>query len=74
VQIIEERGPTMLIGEHALVTGQIPRTTPYEKGSPRQVALIGGKWRPILGYTRQAVDERKGKGLVVLTGCGTPAS
>jgi len=25
VQIIEERGPTMLIGGHALVTGQIPR-------------------------------------------------
>src|SRR5919108_3051466 len=29
VEIIEERGPTMLIGSHALVTGQIPRTTPF---------------------------------------------
>ena len=34
VEIIEERGPTMLIGDSALVTGQIPRTTPFEKGSP----------------------------------------
>ena len=34
VQIIEERGPTMLIGDHALVTGQIPRTTPFEKAVP----------------------------------------
>lgn len=25
VQIIEERGPTMLIGDHPLVTGQIRR-------------------------------------------------
>ncbi len=35
VEILEERGPTMLIGEHALVTGQIPRTTPFEKGQPQ---------------------------------------
>src|SRR6185503_20997675 len=34
VQLIEERGTTMVIGDHALVTGQIPRTTPFEKGSP----------------------------------------
>ena len=31
VQIIEERGQTMVIGGQALVTGQIPRTTPFEK-------------------------------------------
>ena len=72
VQIIEERGPTMLIGEHALVTGQIPRTTPYEKGSPRQVALIGGKWQPDpwIHDDQAIVMNVKDKGLVVLTGCG----
>ncbi|HEX2928103.1 MAG TPA: MBL fold metallo-hydrolase, partial [Candidatus Binatia bacterium] len=46
VQIIEERGPTMVVGGRALVTGQIPRTTPFEKGSPAQVAWIDGKWQP----------------------------
>jgi 7,8-dihydropterin-6-yl-methyl-4-(beta-D-ribofuranosyl)aminobenzene 5'-phosphate synthase len=72
VQIIEERGPTMLIGEHALVTGQIPRTTPYEKGSPRQVALIDGKWQPDpwIHDDQAIVMNVKDKGLVVLTGCG----
>jgi 7,8-dihydropterin-6-yl-methyl-4-(beta-D-ribofuranosyl)aminobenzene 5'-phosphate synthase len=72
VQIIEERGPTMLIGDHALVTGQIPRTIPFEKGSPRQVALIDGKWQPDpwIHDDQAIVINVKEKGLVVLTGCG----
>jgi 7,8-dihydropterin-6-yl-methyl-4-(beta-D-ribofuranosyl)aminobenzene 5'-phosphate synthase len=72
VQIIEERGPTMLIGDHALVTGQIPRTTPFEKGSPRQVALIDGKWQPDpwIHDDQAIIINVKEKGLVVLTGCG----
>jgi 7,8-dihydropterin-6-yl-methyl-4-(beta-D-ribofuranosyl)aminobenzene 5'-phosphate synthase len=72
VQIIEERGPTMLIGDHALVTGQIPRTTPYEKGSPNQVALIDGQWQPDpwIHDDQAIVINVKDKGLVVLTGCG----
>ena len=72
VQIFEERGPTMLIGDHALVTGQIPRTTPFEKGSPSQVALIDGKWEPDpwIHDDQAIVMNVKDKGLVVLTGCG----
>jgi 7,8-dihydropterin-6-yl-methyl-4-(beta-D-ribofuranosyl)aminobenzene 5'-phosphate synthase len=54
VIIVEERGPTMLIGDRALVTGQIPRTTPFEKGNPNQAIVL----------------NVKDKGLVVLTGCG----
>jgi 7,8-dihydropterin-6-yl-methyl-4-(beta-D-ribofuranosyl)aminobenzene 5'-phosphate synthase len=72
VQIIEERGPTMLIADHALVTGQIPRTTTFEMGSPRQVALIDGKWQPDpwIHDDQAIVINVKEKGLVVLTGCG----
>jgi 7,8-dihydropterin-6-yl-methyl-4-(beta-D-ribofuranosyl)aminobenzene 5'-phosphate synthase len=72
VKIIEERGPTMLIGGSALVTGQIPRTTPFEKGSPNQVALIDGQWRPDpwIHDDQAIVVNVKHKGLVVLTGCG----
>jgi len=72
VQIIEEVGPTMLIGDHALVTGQIPRTTGYEKGSPTQVALIDGEWKPDpwIHDDQAIVMNVKDKGLVVLTGCG----
>jgi 7,8-dihydropterin-6-yl-methyl-4-(beta-D-ribofuranosyl)aminobenzene 5'-phosphate synthase len=72
VQMIEERSPTMLIGGQALVTGQIPRTTAYEKGSPNQVALIDGKWQPDpwIHDDQAIVLNVKDKGLVVLTGCG----
>ena len=72
VQIIEEVGPTMLIGNRALVTGQIPRTTGYEKGSPNQVALIDGEWKPDpwIHDDQAIVMNVKDKGLVVLTGCG----
>jgi 7,8-dihydropterin-6-yl-methyl-4-(beta-D-ribofuranosyl)aminobenzene 5'-phosphate synthase len=72
VEIIEERGPTMLVGDHALITGQIPRTTPYEKGSPAQVAWIDGKWQPDpwIHDDQAVILNVKDKGLVVLTGCG----
>jgi 7,8-dihydropterin-6-yl-methyl-4-(beta-D-ribofuranosyl)aminobenzene 5'-phosphate synthase len=72
VAIIEERGPTLLVGDHALVTGQIPRTTPYEKGSPAQVAWIDGKWQPDpwIHDDQAVILNVRNKGLVVLTGCG----
>jgi len=72
VQIIEERGPTLLVGGHALVTGQIPRTTPFEKGNPTQVAWIDGGWQPDpwIHDDQAIILNVKNKGLVVLTGCG----
>ncbi len=72
VKIIEERGPTMLLGDHALITGQIPRITAYEKGSPAQVAWIEGKWQPDpwIHDDQAVIVNVKDKGLVVLTGCG----
>ena len=72
VEIIEERGPTMLVGGHALVTGQIARTTSFEKGSPTQVAWIDGKWQPDpwIHDDQAVIMNVKDKGLVVLTGCG----
>jgi 7,8-dihydropterin-6-yl-methyl-4-(beta-D-ribofuranosyl)aminobenzene 5'-phosphate synthase len=72
VAIIEERGPTLIIGGQALVSGQIPRTTPFEKGSPAQLAWIDGKWQPDpwIHDDQAVVVNVKNKGLVVLTGCG----
>ena len=72
IQIVEERGPTMLVGEHALVTGQIARTTSFEKGTPTQVAWIDGKWQPDpwIHDDQAVILNVRAKGLVVLTGCG----
>ncbi|HKY10164.1 MAG TPA: MBL fold metallo-hydrolase [Candidatus Binatia bacterium] len=72
VEIVEQRGPTMVIGGRALVTGQIPRTTPFEKGNPAQVAWIDDRWQPDpwIHDDQAIVVNVKDKGLVVLTGCG----
>ena len=72
VEIIEDRAPTMLIGGHALVTGQIARTTSFEKGSPTQVAWVDDKWQPDpwIHDDQAVIINLKDKGLVVLTGCG----
>ena len=72
VEIIEDRAPTMLVNGHALVTGQIVRTTPFEKGNPTQVAWIDGKWQPdpLIHDDQAVIINVKDKGLVVLTGCG----
>jgi 7,8-dihydropterin-6-yl-methyl-4-(beta-D-ribofuranosyl)aminobenzene 5'-phosphate synthase len=70
--VIEERGPTVLLEGMALITGQIPRTTYFEKGSPFQQAEIGGQWQPDpwIHDDQAAVIHVRDKGLVVLTGCG----
>jgi 7,8-dihydropterin-6-yl-methyl-4-(beta-D-ribofuranosyl)aminobenzene 5'-phosphate synthase len=72
VEIIEDRAPTMLVGGHALVTGQIARTTSFEKGNPTQVAWIDDKWQPDpwIHDDQAVLINVKDKGLVVLTGCG----
>ena len=72
VQIVEERGTSMLIGGRALVTGQIPRTTDFEKGSPNQLAWIDDGWQPDpwIHDDQAIVLSVRDKGLVVLTGCG----
>ena len=68
VEIIEDRAPTMLVGGHALVTGQIARTTPFEKGNPTQVAWIDGKWQPDpwIHDDQAVIVNVHNKGLVVL--------
>ncbi|MGH7845983.1 MAG: MBL fold metallo-hydrolase [Candidatus Binatia bacterium] len=71
-EVIEERGPTVLLEGMTLITGQIPRTTPFEKGHPLQYAEIDGKWEkdPWIHDDQAAVIHVRDKGLVVLTGCG----
>ena len=45
--MLEERGPTLLIDSRLLVSGQVERTTSYEKGFPVQQARVdGGDWKP----------------------------
>jgi len=72
IDLLVERGPSFLINSTLLVTGQIERTTDFEKGLKIQQAEIDGVWQPDPWvYDDQAIAINvRGKGLVVVTGCG----
>jgi len=72
ISVIEEKGPSLLIDGRALITGEIPRTTPFEKGFPPGRAEINGQWQldPWIHDDQAMVINVRDKGLVVLTGCG----
>ena len=72
IEFIEERGPSLLLDDLLLVTGQVPRTTSFEVGLPLHHALIDGCWQPdpYLYDDQAIVVHVRDKGLVVLTGCG----
>lgn len=63
-------GSSTLAAGHLLVTGEVERKTPFEKGMPGAEIEKGGVWQsdPILD-DQALVMQVKGKGLVVLSGC-----
>ena len=70
--IIEDQQPSFLFERSVLITGEVPRTTGYEPGFPPQQAWLHHGWQPdplVLDDQALIVNVR-GKGLVVLTGCG----
>jgi 7,8-dihydropterin-6-yl-methyl-4-(beta-D-ribofuranosyl)aminobenzene 5'-phosphate synthase len=72
VELVEERGPSYLLGNLVMITGQIHRTTDFETGFPIHFARIGKQWQPdpYIHDDQALVVNLRGKGLVVLTGCG----
>lgn len=71
-EIIEDRQPSFLFEGSVLITGEVDRTTDFERGMPIHQALRDGEWQPdplILDDQALVVNVRD-KGLVVLTGCG----
>ena len=70
-KIVEERGPSLLLENRVLVTGQVDRVTDFEKGFPLQHVKTDHGWEPDTWiWDDQAVAcHVKGKGLVVLSSC-----
>jgi 7,8-dihydropterin-6-yl-methyl-4-(beta-D-ribofuranosyl)aminobenzene 5'-phosphate synthase len=70
--VIERREPSLLLDGGLLVTGEIERTTEFEQGLAVQQAFRDGEWQPDpLIYDDEAlVANVRGRGLVVVTGCG----
>ncbi len=71
-EIVEEEQPSFLLDGCALVTGEVDRTTEFEKGFPIHQALRDGQWQPdpLVLDDQALVLNVRDKGLVVLTGCG----
>ena len=72
IEIIEEVGPSMLVNDLVLVSGEVARTTDFEKGFPIHHARHDKKWEPdpLIMDDQCAIINVRGKGLVIVTGCG----
>jgi 7,8-dihydropterin-6-yl-methyl-4-(beta-D-ribofuranosyl)aminobenzene 5'-phosphate synthase len=72
VEIIEEARPSTLIDGMILVSGEVARTTDFEKGFPIHWAKRDGVWvpDPLIRDDQCAIVNVRGNGLVVVTGCG----
>ena len=71
--VIERRQPSLLVDGCVLITGEIDRTTDFEHGMPAShQAWDDGEWRhdPTVLDDQALVVHVRGRGLVVLTGCG----
>jgi 7,8-dihydropterin-6-yl-methyl-4-(beta-D-ribofuranosyl)aminobenzene 5'-phosphate synthase len=70
-QIVEEIGPSLLLDESVLVTGQVERVTDFETGFPLQLAQATEGWEPDtwIWDDQAVVIHVRGRGLVVLSSC-----
>lgn len=71
--LVERRQPSLLVDGCVLITGEVDRTTEFERGMPAaHEAWSGGAWHhdPDVVDDQALVVHVRGRGLVVLTGCG----
>jgi 7,8-dihydropterin-6-yl-methyl-4-(beta-D-ribofuranosyl)aminobenzene 5'-phosphate synthase len=70
--IVEQQQPSFLLDGSLLVTGEVDRTTEFEQGFPVHQAYQEGQWEsdPLILDDQALVATVRGRGLVILTGCG----
>jgi 7,8-dihydropterin-6-yl-methyl-4-(beta-D-ribofuranosyl)aminobenzene 5'-phosphate synthase len=71
LQLIEERSETLLLDGSILVSGQVERVVPFEKGFPIHYAASRGGWEPdpMIWDDQNVIVNVKDKGLVIVSGC-----
>ena len=72
-EVIERRDPSLLLEGSVLITGEVDRTTGFERGMPpAHQAWTGSQWvhDPLVIDDQALVVHVRGRGLVVVTGCG----
>lgn len=70
--IVEGQQPSFLFDRSVLVTGEVDRTTDFERGMPAHQARRGDRWEPdpLILDDQALVVHVAGLGLVIITGCG----
>ncbi|MGH7862162.1 MAG: MBL fold metallo-hydrolase [Candidatus Dormibacteraceae bacterium] len=71
VQLLEERGPTMLLDGRIMVSGAVERVTDFEPGLPGQYRRSGKSWEPdfMVWDDQGLIVNVRGRGLVVMSAC-----
>jgi 7,8-dihydropterin-6-yl-methyl-4-(beta-D-ribofuranosyl)aminobenzene 5'-phosphate synthase len=71
LELVEERGHTLLLDDTALVSGQVERVTDFETGFPIHYARAGDDWEPdpMIWDDQNIIVNVKDRGLVIVSGC-----
>lgn len=71
VELIEERSETLLLDGSVMVSGQVERVTPFEKGFPIHYAMSNRDWEPdpMIWDDQNVIVNVRDKGLVIVSGC-----
>jgi 7,8-dihydropterin-6-yl-methyl-4-(beta-D-ribofuranosyl)aminobenzene 5'-phosphate synthase len=72
IEVIEDVGPSLLVDGTLLGSGEVARTTEFERGFPIHWARRDGVWEPdpLVKDDQCAIVNVHDKGLVIVTGCG----
>jgi 7,8-dihydropterin-6-yl-methyl-4-(beta-D-ribofuranosyl)aminobenzene 5'-phosphate synthase len=71
-EIVENRQPSFLFDRSVLITGEVDRTTDFERGFAIHEARRDDHWEPdpLILDDQALIAHVAGRGLVVVTGCG----
>jgi 7,8-dihydropterin-6-yl-methyl-4-(beta-D-ribofuranosyl)aminobenzene 5'-phosphate synthase len=71
LQLVEERGQTLLLDDTILVSGQVERATGFEKGLPIHYVRSAEGWEPdpMIWDDQNVIVNVKDQGLVIVSGC-----
>lgn len=72
IEVIEDVAPSMLVDGMILVSGEVDRTTSFEKGFPIHYARRFDSWEPdpLIMDDQCAIINVRDEDLVIITGCG----
>jgi 7,8-dihydropterin-6-yl-methyl-4-(beta-D-ribofuranosyl)aminobenzene 5'-phosphate synthase len=70
IDVTESKGPTPIAGDTIVVTGEVERTTGFEKGMPGAFVEKNNQLQPdIIEDDQSLILNLEGRGLVLITGC-----